>query len=255
MTTRITLGKYIISGSNIGAVTMLYGGIAPLANMPSTRPPDSTDWGDSDGIDVDLLTPLNIEDTRVTIPLIVQADEFSAWNSYIFGDHTHGLTIGSETFTLRPCALKVTDETYTHVVCDLEAIIAPPMLEHTELDLRDVGCSILEHSFTHALTPPPVKLGKALARVTNGGSRYLDGGRPIYASHEIEIHLIGSYPTLAQLFAQRARLLGMLTAPGVRRLDVGGRVIVGYYTSCNTEGVYLSGGGVQWVFTIILRTT
>ena len=247
-----------LQDGTIKQATLMRGGLAVLASLPPTDEPDTNDWGDEDGREVDTIQPIRLSVEDVSIPLWATTDIFSK----ALSSTTAYLSVSGKVFTLRPKKVEEQERTPRGWFGKLVCTRMPEQVTITSatdpIDFSAFGCTIL-----HDIKKEPIYTAPALKYSPfvddADGHVYLDGGRTLRSSFELEVPLLMVASSMTDLWNKRSMLLDKLVAKGLRTIAPiidGAATYRGYYASCTTkDDPSVSDGAVKWSFTLTFVIT
>nr|DAP49363.1 MAG TPA: hypothetical protein [Caudoviricetes sp.] len=247
-----------LQDGTIKHATLMRGGLAVLASLPPTDEPDTNDWGDEDGREVDAIQPLRLSVEDVSIPLWATTDIFSR----ALSSTTAHLSVSGKVFTLRPKKVEELERTPNGWFGKLVCTRIPEQVTITSatdpMDFSAFGCVILNDVRKEPIyMAPSIKETPFVDDVE--GRVYLDGGRTLRSSFELDVPLLMSASSVADLWNKRSMLLDTLVAKGLQTIAPitdGATTYRGYYASCTSkDDPSVSDGAVKWSFTLTFVIT
>lgn len=238
----IRLGDYdILSGD----IQVIEGELGSLLSIPECQEPDTNDWGDEDGLEVDLSEGMNLKPHTINLRLYCAIQGQSFVNA-LMRSHSSRLEIFGRVFDLRPTGFTLHDELAVIQEVELKAVVQ----EHTpDITLPSSynplsRFALLEGSEVGLHQYREVKEGHS------NGYYYVGGNRVVRKSREIELSLFYSCSSWSELWAERDMLRAWLTDNGLRVLSYDEDVLRGYYKKLDTKELIVQGGRIIWVSTL-----
>lgn len=247
-----------LQDGTIKQASLMRGGLAVLASLPPTNEPDANDWGDEDGREVDTIQPIRLSVEDVSIPLWATTDIFS---EALSSTTTH-LSVSGKVFTLRPKKVEELERTPNGWFGKLVCTRIPEQVTITSatdpIDFSAFGCVVLHDIKKEPIyTAPSIKESPFVDDIE--GRVYLDGGRTLRSSFELEVPLLMVASSVGDLWTKRSMLLDTLVAKGLRTIAPitdGAATYRGYYASCTSkDDPSVSDGAVKWSFTLTFVIT
>lgn len=236
----IHLGRYDLESGNI---KVLEGGLNSLLSIPTSIEPDKNDWGDEDGIEVDLLNGLKLEPHKVEISIYASsksdADQFV---SELQLSHTHTLSVYERLFELRPIGYELKLIAGDRQEITLSAVakeqIGSVSIPSDYNPLTEFA--ILQDSERELCKYSSVKEGHS------NGYHYIGGSRVLRKSKEVELSLLLSVNSWSELWQKRDVLRAWLTSPDIKHLSVDRIDLKGFYVNLDTRELLFSGDKIFW---------
>lgn len=241
----IKLGSYDLLE---GDIKMLEGGLDGLLSIPECIEPDKNDWGDEDGLEVDLINELSLSPHKVTTMLY--APSVNAGNRFVANmlkSHSSRLLVYGRAFDARATSFRLKSR-----VDEREEIEASFVVQE---DIPSVSISpsyspfghfqILSDSIVGFAKYPTIKEGHSI------GSRYIGGHRVLKSSSEIDVHLFIKVASWSELWQERDKMRAWMTSAGEKTIEQGGVQNIGYCKRLDTAELYqLPDGGIIWISTL-----
>lgn len=247
-----------LQDGTINNAYLMRGGLAVLATLPPTYEPDTNDWGDEDGREVDTIQPLRLSVDDVSIPLWATTDIFSK----ALSSTTAHLSVSGKVFDLRPKKVEELERTPNGWFGKLVCTRMPERVTITSatdpIDFSSFGCALLYDVRKEPIYTAP-SLKEAPFVDDADGRVYLDGGRSLRSSFELEVPLLMIASSVSDLWSKRSMLLDALLAKGLRTIAPvtdESATYKGYYASCSSkDDPIVSDGAVKWSFTLTFVIT
>lgn len=247
-----------LQDGTIKQATLMSGGLSSLIALPPTQEPDTNDWGEENGKEVDTILPLHIVADDVSIPLWSTENIFSS----ILSSTSVSLSVSGKVFTLRPKKVEDMERTpkgwFAKLVCSRMPEQVKPKEGPEPIDFASFGCVILQEAIKEPIYTAPV-LKEAPFVDDIEGRVYFDAGITPRASFELEIPMLMVASSMADLWARRTSLLERLIAKGLRSIPpiAGGfSSYKGYYSTCTSKDDPIeSNGSLKWVFSLTFVIT
>lgn len=245
----IRLSKYDLLN---GEIKMLEGGLNSLLSIPESIEPDKNDWGDENGLEVDLLLGVQLQPHKASFKLYAPSQEKgNRFVSDLLKEHTHQLSAFGRTFVVRPTAYNLSSKLDGREEIEIQVVAQeeiPPMLLPHGYDLT-LSFKILEGSEEALHYYPEVKEGHS------NGYNYIGGKKVLRKHREVEIKLFLSVPTWSDLWRERDLLRLWLTSPSIKTITHDGTTLKGYYHRLDTTDLHIAEQKIIWTATLSFIVT
>lgn len=236
---------------------------ASLVAYPPIKTPDSNDWQEEDGIEVDLSAPvLDTREVRLSFLLNDIYGSFSDFLSLISDGafHTFEVVTIGRTFKLRlvsqgkiECSEIFRRETLVFAddyPLDGYTYVAPqsgqPSSDAYAVDdvpTTDYGMRVLAGTLAEVVKTPAVKTGLLRNINTQAGAIYDSGAQVFFKSKDVKLNCLFRADSLAELWRNYYAFLNDLIKPGERLLYVKDyeQEFPFYYRSCSVTDFFPEG--------------
>ena len=249
---------------------------ASLVAYPPIKTPDSNDWQEEDGIEVDLSAP--VLDTREVRLSFLLNDIYGSFSDFLAlvsdgAFHTFEVVTIGRTFKLRlvsqgkiECSEIFRRETLVFAddyPLDGYTYVAPQSGQPSsdayavdDIPTTDYGMRVLAGTLAEVVKTPAVKTGLLRNINTQAGAIYDSGAQVFFKSKDVKLNCLFRAESLPELWRNYYAFLHDLIKPGERLLYVKDyeQELPFYYRSCSVKEFFPEGR--IWIgITITIRLT
>lgn len=222
----------------LGAL-LLEGGLEQLIALPAMATPDTNNWGEEDGVEVDVYSDNRLEPQELSLPLWSERN--------IFSDALYSPTIklsveeDSEVafeVDLRPLRVEELERTPRGWAARLVCL----RQERIQGDGGDWSglVQLLEGSASTGVYLSPERKEDIRIEDPALGTVFFDGARTYSGGYRLDVPVLLGGSRLIDLWGKRVQLLNRLSARGLRTVSVpseGASPVRGYYSSSSVRDV------------------